>query len=301
MTAIQKWVLRMLKPRTKFACFLWFLPLVLCALFLTGSLIVLWEYLGFGKLKGSVATTVLFWSVVFAVWKIFFPNADELKKFWLAHDANIRTQRIAELEKLASRGDARAACDLGDMCMAEYATSSNLQRALHWFDLASAKLPEAERKASSTRQALTNSALRKQRLEIEAKIPELWDATCPNCSELLDTSSVKCLRCGAIFSASGTEWRPIRREVTTLSNPQSQVTLDAKHIQINESASDDVKRFARIAVWSAHFCLVASIVTIGLGHLDSGFARLIVVSPFLYLVWAALAIIVAIKNRGKHK
>jgi hypothetical protein len=313
MTAIQKWVLRVLKPRTRFACFLWFLPLVLCAILLIGSLLFLWEYLGFGKLKGSVATTVLFWSVVFAVWKIFFPSADELKKFWLTHDADTRTQRIAELEKLASRGDARAACDLGDMCIAEDATSSNLQRALYWFDLASSKLPDAAGKAVRTRQTLADAAIKKQRLELEAKIPESLDATCPNCSELLDITSVKCLKCGAIFSTPGTDWRPIphgrksaavaasNSGAATFSSGQSLSAPDLKPNHNDRSATDGLKRFARIAVWSAHFCLVASILTIGLGYLDSGFARLIVVAPFLYLAWATLAIFVAIKNRGKRK
>ena len=197
------------------------------------------------------------------------------------------------------------------MYMAEDATTSNLQRALYWFDLASAKLPDAERKAIRARQTLADAAFKKQRAELEAKVPESLDATCPNCGELLDISSVKCLNCSAIFSTSGANWRPIpiagqtstassaHLGLATASETKPAGTSTVKLGQSNQSTNYDVKKFARIALWTAHFCLVVSILSIGLDYLDSGFARLIAVAPLFYLVWAVLAIVSSITGRGR--
>lgn len=297
-TSTQKWALKVLAPRTKFGCFLWFLPFFVCLFFLGGSLIFLWESLGLGKPKAYV-TMPLFWISVHILWRTLFPTTEELKAFWQAEVATALARRIATLERLALGGDPTAAQALGDVYWRRDGPESESKRALHYFDIASTKLPSAKLKAAAIRQELADAEVKRQRAELEAKVPDILDATCPNCAGLLGMSSVKCHHCGALFATTGTGWEPIPITGQTPSVSGALATPFGTHAVRTpfakpglrqQSSNPSVKRIARIALWGAHLSLVISVTAIGLGYIDSGLARLIVVAPFLYFAWAACAV-----------
>lgn len=303
MNSTQKWVLRVLKPRTRFACFLWFVPVFVVLFILIGGLLALWEYLGLDKPRPSVTTSGLFLASLFTLWKFFFPSGEALEAYWLAEDANHLDQRIAALEKLAMRGDSNAAAALGDIYFTGSGAAPNFLRSLHYFNIASAELPSAKLQATAVRLELADAQAKRQRAELEAKIPDVLDATCPNCAGLLDMSSVKCHQCGAIFATTGAAWGPVpitgqtaavsnAAAIPSQTNPFGRPS--AKTGLREQSSNASVKTIARVALWGAHFCLVVSVLAIGLGYSDSILARLIVVAAFLYLAWAAWAVVAAV-------
>lgn len=309
MTSTQKWVLRVLQPRTGWACFFWFLPFVICLFFLGIVLIFLWVALGLGE-PSALITTPLFWGSLPLLWRALFLSGKDLKAFWLAEDARVLDRRIALLESLVARGDPAAAQALGDIYRRRGGIESELKRALHYLDLASAKLPSAKLKASAIRQELVDAKVKRQRAELEAKVPGILNATCPNCAGLLGISSVKCHQCGALFATTGTGWEPVPIAVQT---PVTSGAL-AKASIINadsmplkkpglpqQSSSRSGKRIARIFLWSAHLCVVVGVLAIALGYPSSGLARLIAVAPLLYLAWVACAISAALPGYFKSK
>lgn len=294
MTSAQKWVLRVLQPRTSWACFFWFLPFVICQFFLGVVLIFLWVALGFGE-PSAIVTTPLFWVSLFLLWKALFLSTKDLKAFWLAEDARVLDRRIASLERSAMRGDPAAAKALGDIYGRRDGAAAELKRALHYLDIASAKLPSAKLKASAIRRELADVEVKKQRAELEAEVPDILNATCPNCAGLLGMSSVKCHHCGALFATAGAGWGPISIAVQIptdsdlLTKPSAILKVKSplkKPGLPQQSSNSPARRIAHIFLWSAHLCVVVAVFTIALGYPNAGLARLILVAPFLYFAWA---------------
>ena len=212
MISTEQWLARVLKPRTMLGRFLHFLVAAIGLLFALGASVaaVLFfsELLGLGKPRASVMT-VLFWGGVIALWKKFIPGRQELKAFRTAEEAKGRAQRIAILEQPAASGDAGAAAALGEIYRSGNGAEPDLQRALHYFDIASVELASAKRKAAAIREEIVQAEANRQRSELEAKEPDALDATCPNCKALLGISSAKCRQCGALFFVSEDGWRPV--------------------------------------------------------------------------------------------
>lgn len=170
MTSTQKWVLRVPKPRTGGACFFLFLPFVICQFFLGIGLISLGVALGYGEPRASIATP-LFSLSLFLLWKALFLSSKDLKAFWLAEDARVLDRRIASLESLVARGDPAAAQALGDIYRRRGGIESELKRALHYLDIASAKLPSAKLKAAAIRQELVDVEVKDSVLNWRRKSP----------------------------------------------------------------------------------------------------------------------------------
>lgn len=201
-----------------FGRFLHFLAAAACLLFaLSAGIVLFTEFLGLGKPRASV-TTVLFWGSLFALWKKFIPSGQELKAFRTAEEAKECAQRIAILEQPAASGDAGAAAALGDIYRGGNGAEQDLQRALHYFDIAAVELSSAKRKAAEIREEMAQAEADRQRAALEAKEPDALDATCPNCNALLGISSAKCKQCGAVFFVSEDGWKPVAIAPATPSN-----------------------------------------------------------------------------------
>jgi hypothetical protein len=209
MISTEKFVGRVLKPRTMFGRFLHFLAAAFCLFFiLSAGILFLSEYLGLGKPRASVMTG-LFWGSLFALWRQFIPSQKELKAFRAAEEAKERTQRVALLERTAADGDTAAAAALAEIYRSGAGGEQDLHRALHYFDVAGVERASAKRKAAAIREEMAQAEADTERAALEAKEPDALDATCPNCSALLGISSAKCKQCGAVFFVSDDGWKPI--------------------------------------------------------------------------------------------
>ncbi|OYU44475.1 MAG: hypothetical protein CFE44_12745 [Burkholderiales bacterium PBB4] len=206
---IDKLAIRIRAPRTRVGYFLRFLGAAACLAFVMGvGIFFYWHVLGFGKPRATL-TGALFWTGLFLLWKKIVPSQKSIEDFRRAEEALEQSQRVAELEQSLARGDARAAAALGEIYYCDKFAEQDLQRALHYFDIAAIELPKAKRKATVIRAEIALAEANKRRAELEAKVPDILDASCPNCKALLGISSAKCHQCGALFFVNQGGWTPV--------------------------------------------------------------------------------------------
>jgi len=210
---------RLLRPRTLFGRILHFLAAAILWFLVVGTLLVLVQSLGLGKPKASITTPLFLFSLIL-LWKALVPSGKELRDFREAEQAKDRARREAALQTAAAAGDAKAAIALGDLYRDGLGSQKDLARALHHYEGAAATGSASAQKAvAAAREELAQSEADRRRAALEAEVPAVLDAQCPNCAAPLSASSHKCHSCGAVFFVSADGWQPIPVSVGPASMP----------------------------------------------------------------------------------